>query len=29
MEYGTHDTLVAIEGGIYSKMFKAQAQYYN
>lgn len=28
-EYGTHDTLAAIDGGIYAKMFKAQAQYYN
>lgn len=28
-EYGTHDSLVKIDGGIYAKMFKAQAQYYN
>ncbi|MBD5117489.1 MAG: ABC transporter ATP-binding protein [Ruminococcaceae bacterium] len=28
-EYGTHDTLAAIDGGIYAEMFKAQAQYYN
>lgn len=27
-EYGTHDELVSIENGIYSKMWKAQAQYY-
>lgn len=29
MEYGTHDELVGKEGGIYSRMFAAQAQYYN
>lgn len=28
-EYGTHDELVSLEGGIYSEMFAAQAQYYN
>ncbi len=28
-EYGTHEELVKISGGIYSKMFAAQAQYYN
>ena len=28
-EYGTHDELVTIEGGIYAEMFAAQAQYYN
>ncbi|MCM1055083.1 MAG: ABC transporter ATP-binding protein/permease [Bacteroides sp.] len=28
-EYGTHDALAVIEGGIYAEMFKAQAQYYN
>lgn len=27
-ELGTHDELVKINGGIYSEMFKAQAQYY-
>ena len=27
-EYGTHNELVNIEGGIYSEMFKTQAQYY-
>lgn len=27
-EYGTHDELVAHEGGIYAEMFRAQAQYY-
>lgn len=27
-EYGSHDTLVKIPNGIYSKMFEAQAQYY-
>ncbi len=27
-ELGTHDELVKIDGGIYSEMFKAQAQYY-
>ena len=27
-EYGTHDELVAREGGIYAEMFHAQAQYY-
>lgn len=27
-EYGTHDELADIEGGIYSEMFAAQAQYY-
>lgn len=27
-EYGTHDELVKIKGGIYSEMFAAQAQYY-
>lgn len=27
-EYGTHDQLVNIPGGIYSEMFAAQAQYY-
>ncbi len=27
-EYGNHDMLVAIENGIYAKMFEAQAQYY-
>ncbi|MCM1262070.1 MAG: ABC transporter ATP-binding protein/permease [Butyrivibrio sp.] len=29
MEYGTHDELVCIDGGLYAKMFAAQAQYYN
>ena len=29
MEYGTHDELVELEGGIYAEMFCAQAQYYN
>lgn len=29
MEYGTHDELVDLDGGIYAKMFSAQAQYYN
>lgn len=28
-ELGTHDELVAIDGGIYAEMFAAQAQYYN
>lgn len=28
-EYGTHDELLALEGGIYAEMFAAQAQYYN
>ncbi len=28
-EYGTHDELVSIAGGIYNEMFAAQAQYYN
>ena len=27
-EYGNHDTLVKMAGGIYAKMFEAQAQYY-
>lgn len=27
-EYGTHDELVHIDGGIYAEMFAAQAQYY-
>lgn len=27
-EYGSHDELVKIPGGIYAKMFEAQAQYY-
>ena len=27
-EYGTHDELVKVDGGIYAKMFEAQAQYY-
>lgn len=27
-EYGTHDELVTIPGGVYSEMFHAQAQYY-
>lgn len=27
-EYGTHDELADIQGGIYSEMFAAQAQYY-
>lgn len=27
-EYGTHDELVKLDGGIYAKMFEAQAQYY-
>ena len=27
-EYGTHDELVNIPGGIYADMFEAQAQYY-
>ena len=27
-EYGSHDELVDIPGGIYAKMFEAQAQYY-
>ena len=27
-EYGTHNELVHKEGGIYSKMFAAQAKYY-
>lgn len=27
-EYGTHEELAAIQGGIYSEMFGAQAQYY-
>ena len=27
-EYGTHDDLVAKEGGLYAAMFEAQAQYY-
>ena len=27
-EYGTHDELVGIDGGIYAEMFHAQAQYY-
>lgn len=28
-EYGTHDELVCLEGGVYAEMFAAQAQYYN
>lgn len=28
-EYGTHDELVDIQGGIYAELFAAQAQYYN
>ncbi|MCM1268044.1 MAG: ABC transporter ATP-binding protein/permease [Bacteroidales bacterium] len=28
-EYGTHDELVGVSGGIYAEMFAAQAQYYN
>lgn len=28
-EYGTHDELAEINGGIYAEMFRAQAQYYN
>lgn len=28
-EYGTHDELVNVAGGIYAEMFTAQAQYYN
>ncbi len=28
-EYGTHDELVEIDGGVYSEMFRAQARYYN
>lgn len=28
-EYGTHDELVGMEGGVYAEMFAAQAQYYN
>ena len=27
-EYGTHDELVIIDGGVYAEMFAAQAQYY-
>lgn len=27
-EYGSHDELVGLPGGIYAKMFEAQAQYY-
>lgn len=27
-EYGNHDTLIKLAGGIYAKMFEAQAQYY-
>lgn len=27
-EYGTHDELIAIEGGIYAEMFHEQAKYY-
>lgn len=27
-EYGTHDELVNVAGGLYAKMFEAQAQYY-
>lgn len=27
-EYGTHDELMAIDGGIYKEMFAAQAKYY-
>lgn len=27
-EYGTHDELVGVEGGIYAKMFHEQAKYY-
>jgi ATP-binding cassette, subfamily B, bacterial len=27
-EYGTHDELTALEGGLYRDMFEAQAQYY-
>lgn len=27
-EYGSHDELVDVQGGIYAKMFAAQAQYY-
>lgn len=29
MEYGTHDELSVLDGGIYAEMFRAQAQYYN
>lgn len=29
MEYGTHDELADLDGGIYAEMFRAQAQYYN
>ncbi len=28
-EYGTHEELVEIDGGVYSEMFRAQARYYN
>lgn len=28
-EYGTHEELVELDGGVYAEMFKAQAQYYN
>ncbi len=28
-EYGTHDQLVEIKGGLYARMFAAQAKYYN
>lgn len=28
-EFGTHDSLVNLENGIYAEMFAAQAQYYN
>lgn len=27
-EYGTHDELVSMAGGIYAEMYAAQAQYY-
>lgn len=28
-EYGTHEELVGLPGGVYAEMFAAQAQYYN
>ncbi len=28
-EYGTHEELVKIDGGVYSEMFRAQARYYS
>ena len=28
-EYGTHEELVSLPGGVYAEMFAAQAQYYN